>query len=30
MFFYFEYLLWISPAILLGMWAQWAIRDRKG
>lgn len=27
MMFNFEYLLWIAPAILLGLWAQWRVKS---
>ncbi len=27
MFFNFEYILWIAPALLLGLWAQWRVKS---
>ena len=27
MFFDFEYMLWIAPALLLGLWAQWRVKS---
>jgi Zn-dependent membrane protease YugP len=27
MFFSFEYLIWIAPALLLGIWAQWKVKS---